>query len=138
MARSDIPDWQRMAARRLRREMTDAERKLWQALRAKRFRSVSFRRQAPLGPYIADFVCHALQLVIEVDGGQHSGSEHDARRDAWMAREGYKVLRFWNNEILGNLEGVQDRIGREIATAPSPQPSPTRGEGAASCPGDIE
>jgi len=138
MARSDIPDWQRMAARRLRRKMTDAERQLWQALRAKRFRGVGFRRQAPLGPYVADFVCHALKLVIEVDGGQHSGSERDAARDAWMAREGYMVLRFWNNEVLGNLEGVLDRIGREIATAPSPQPSPTRGEGAASRFGDIE
>jgi very-short-patch-repair endonuclease len=138
MARSDIPDWQRMAARRLRREMTDAEQKLWQALRANRFRGAGFRRQAPLGPYIADFVCHALKMVIEVDGGQHSGSEHDERRDAWMAREGYKVLRFWNNEVLGNLEGVLDRIGREIASVPSPQPSPTRGEGAAPRPGDTE
>ena len=128
MARSDIPDWQRQAARRLRQDMTDAEQKLWQALRAHRFRGVGFRRQAPLGPYIADFVCHALKLVIEVDGGQHSGSARDARRDEWMAREGYEVLRFWNNEVLGNLEGVLDRIGREIAAAPPPQPSPTRGE----------
>jgi very-short-patch-repair endonuclease len=138
MARSDIPDWQRMAARRLRREMTDAERKLWQALRANRFRGVGFRRQAPLGPNIADFVCHALKLVIEVDGGQHSGSGHDERRNAWMATEGYKVLRFWNNEVLGNLEGVLDRIGREIAATPPPQPSPTRVEGAASRSGDTE
>ena len=129
MARSDISDWQRMAARRLRAEMTDAERKLWQALRAHRFRGGAFRRQAPLGPYIADFVCHALKLVIEVDGGQHSGSVSDARRDDWMAREGYKVLRFWNNEVLGNLEGVLDRIGREIAAAPPLRPSPARGEG---------
>ncbi len=134
MARSDIPDWQRMAARRLRAEMTDAERRLWQALRAHRFRRTAFRRQAPLGPYIADFVCHALKLVIEVDGGQHSGSVPDARRDKWMAREGYKVLRFGNNEVLGNLEGVLDRIGREIAAAPPPQPSPTRGEGEDAAP----
>jgi len=134
MARSDIPDWQRQAARRLRRDMTDAERKLWQALRAHRFRGTAFRRQAPLGPYIADFVCHARRLVIEVDGGQHSGSERDARRDEWMAREGYRVLRFWNNEVLGNLEGVLDRIGREVAAAPPPQPSPTRGEGEGAAP----
>jgi very-short-patch-repair endonuclease len=117
MARSDIPDWQRQAARCLRREMTYAERKLWQALRAHRFRGAAFRRQAPLGPYIADFVCHASKLVIEVDGGQHSGSARDARRDAWLAQEGYRVLRFWNNEVLGNLEGVLDRIGRAIASA---------------------
>ena len=117
MARSDIPDWQRQAARHLRREMTDAERKLWQVLRAHRFGDAGFRRQAPLGPNIADFVCHARKLVIEVDGGQHSGSARDARRDEWMAGEGYRVLRFWNNEVLGNLEGVVDRIGREIADA---------------------
>jgi BirA family biotin operon repressor/biotin-[acetyl-CoA-carboxylase] ligase len=128
MARSDIPDWQRQTARRLRREMTDAERKLWSVLRVRRFRGTAFRRQAPLGPYIADFVCHRLKLVIEVDGGQHSGSEHDACRDQWLAREGYRVLRFWNNEVLGNLEGVLDRIGREIAAAPPLQLSPTRGE----------
>ena len=134
MARSDIPDWQRQAARRLRAEMTDAEHALWRALRAHRFRGIGFRRQAPLGPYIADFVCHALKPVIEVDGGQHSGSARDARRDDWMAREGYKVLRFRNNEVLGSLEGVLDRIGREIATAPPPQPSPTRGEGERAAP----
>jgi very-short-patch-repair endonuclease len=150
MARSDIPDWQRQAARRLRAEMTDAERKLWQALRAHRFRGIGFRRQAPIGPYIVDFACHALKLAIEVDGGQHSGSERDAARDDWMTREGYRVLRFWNNEVLGNLEGVMDRIAREIADAPPPQPfsgayaaplarrspaKPTRGEGVASRPG---
>ncbi len=134
MARSDISDWQRQAARRLRREMTDAERRLWQALRAHRFRGIGFRRQVPLGPYIADFVCHTLKLAIEVDGGQHSGSVQDARRDDWMAQEGYRVLRFWNNEVLGNLEGVLDRIDREIAAAPPPQPSPTRGEGEGAAP----
>jgi len=106
MTRSDIPDWQRQAARRLRVEMTDAERKLWQALRAHRFRSIGFRRQAPLGPYIADFACHALKLVIEVDGGQHSGSTRDAARDEWMTREGYRVLRFWKNEVLGEYYGT--------------------------------
>ncbi|HUF87089.1 MAG TPA: DUF559 domain-containing protein [Thermohalobaculum sp.] len=145
MARSDIPDWQRQTARRLRHEMTVAERKLWRALRAHRFRGIGFRRQAPLGPYIADFVSHHLKLVIEVDGGQHSSSARDTRRDEWMAREGYRVLRFWNNEVLGNLEGVMDRIGREVAAAPPPHPfsgaclaqpgpgspaKPTGGEGA--------
>jgi very-short-patch-repair endonuclease len=134
MARSDIPDWQRMAARRLRVEMTDAEHALWRALRAHRFYGIGFRRQAPLGPYVVDFVCHALKLVIEVDGGQHSGSQKDAVRDSWLQTEGYRVLRFWNNEVLGNLEGVLDRIGREIAAAPPPQPSPTRGEGESAAP----
>ena len=149
MARSDIPDWQRMAARLLRRDMTDAERKLWQVLRAHRFRGARFRRQAPLGPYIADFVCHALKLVIEVDGGRHSGSQKDAARDAWLHTQGYRVLRFWNNEVLGNLAGVLDKIGREIATAPPPHPfsgayaaplarrssaKPTRGGGESAAP----
>ncbi len=151
MARSDIPDWQRQAARRLRRDMTDAERKLWQALRAHRFRGVGFRRQAPLGPYIADFVCHALKLVIEVDGGLHSVRQQDVARDAWSEGQGYRVLRFWNNDVLGNLEGVMDRIGREIAAAPPPRPfsgafaaplarrspaKPTRGEGEGAAPRD--
>ena len=136
MARSDIPDYQRQAARRLRVEMTDAEHALWRVLRAHRFRGFGFRRQAPLGRYVVDFVCHARRLVIEVDGGQHSGSTSDAVRDEWLEAEGYRVLRFWNNEVLGNLEGVLDKIGREIAAAPPPQPSPTRGEGACSTRGD--
>ncbi len=130
MARSDIPDWQRQRARRLRHEMTLAERKLWRALRAHRFQGIGFRRQAPLGPYIADFVSHGLMLVIEVDGGQHSGSARDARRDAWLAREGYRVLRFWNHEVMGNLDGVLHRIGEAVANTPPPHPSPARGEGA--------
>ncbi len=115
MARSDIPGWQRQAARRLRRDMTLAERRLWRELRAHRVMCAWFRRQAPLGPYIADFVCHARKLVIEVDGGQHCGSGHDARRDAWMRAEGYRVLRFWNNEVLSNPEGVMDRISRALS-----------------------
>ncbi len=118
MARSDIPDYQRQAARRLRAEMTDAEWALWRALRAHRFHGIGFRRQAPLAPYIADFVCHALELVIEVDGGLHSVRQQDVARDAWLEGQGYRVLRFWNNDVLGNLVGVLDRIGREIAAAP--------------------
>jgi acyl-CoA synthetase (NDP forming)/very-short-patch-repair endonuclease len=134
MARSNIPDWQRQAARRPRREMTDAEQKLWQALRAHRFHGFAFRRQAPIGPYIADFVCHQLKLVVEADGGLHPGSDRDAERDAWLAREGYRVLRFWNNDLLENLEEVLDRIGSEIAAAPPPRPSPARGEGDSAAP----
>lgn len=117
MARSDIPDWQRQAARRLRRDMTLAERRLWRELRARRFMHAWFRRQAPIGPYIADFVCHRCRLVIEVDGGQLAGSRGDARRDDWMRAEGYQVLRFWNNEVLANPEGVMERIGRAISAA---------------------
>jgi very-short-patch-repair endonuclease len=92
-------------ARSLRATMTDAERALWQALRRKQLDAFRFRRQQPIGPYVADFYCAIARLVIEVDGGQHTGGI-DAARDAWLAARGYRVLRFWNNDVLGNIEGV--------------------------------
>lgn len=85
--------------------MTDAERRLWYALRDRRFAGWKFRRQVSIGPFVADFLCHAAALVIEVDGGQHS-AETDARRTAFLEGQGYRVLRFWNNEVLENTEGV--------------------------------
>ena len=106
--------------------MTDAERRLWRALRAHRFRGVAFRRQAVIGPYIVDFVAHGAGLVIEVDGGQHAGSVRDMARDAWLGSQGYRVLRFWNTDVLRNLSGVLDTIG---AALPPPRPSPMKGEG---------
>lgn len=96
-------------ARRLRRDMTGAERKLWYALRDRRFVGSKFRRQVEIGPYIVDFLCIAEQVVIEVDGGQHS-EEADAPRTAFLEAQGYRVVRFWNNEVLGNLEGVLARL----------------------------
>jgi very-short-patch-repair endonuclease len=117
---------QRDRARQLRSRMTDAERKLWRALRAHRFRELHFRRQAAIGPYVVDFVSHGARLIVEVDGGQHAGSQADIRRDRWLTSEGYQVLRFWNTDVLRNLSRVLDRIG---ACIPPPQPSPTRGEG---------
>jgi very-short-patch-repair endonuclease len=104
---------QRTRARRLRTEMTDAERKLWLALRGHRFHGLSFRRQSPMGPYIVDFACHERRLVLAIDGGQHGtspGLARDDRRDAWLAARGYRVLRFWNNEVLDNFEGVLTAI----------------------------
>ena|SRR5882724_2165595 len=93
-------------ARRLRSNMTDAERKLWFALRDRRFTNFKFRRQVPVGPFIADFLCYDARLVIEVDGGQHAESVRDSRRDQWLAANNFRVLRFWNNDVLMNIEGV--------------------------------
>ncbi len=90
--------------------MTDAERRLWAALRARRLRHLKFRRQHPLGPFIVDFACIEHSLVIEADGGQHVDSEADARRTAWLESRGWRVMRFWNNDILANPEGVQEAI----------------------------
>jgi very-short-patch-repair endonuclease len=86
--------------------MTDAERKLWFALRDRRFARFKFRRQVPVGPFIADFLCFQARLVVEVDGGQHAGSFQDRRRDRWLAANNFRMLRFWNNDVLSNLEGV--------------------------------
>lgn len=85
--------------------MTDAERRLWYALRNRRFEGWKFRRQVSLGPYVVDFLCHSARLIVEVDGGQHS-AEVDARRTAFLASQGYRVIRFWNNEVLVNVDGV--------------------------------
>lgn len=118
---------QRDRARRLRREQTDAERTLWRALRSRQFSGLKFRRQHPIGPYIVDLCCLTLKLAIEVDGGQHAEHvEADERRLHDLAQAGYRVLRFWNHEVLMNLEGVLERIAE--AARPSPQPSP-RGRG---------
>jgi very-short-patch-repair endonuclease len=127
-ATPDQPKWSivpktRDRARSLRRASTDAERSIWSALRAHRLNGASFRRQFPIGPYIADFVCHAANLVIELDGGQHFESGHerrDARRDAYLASRGYRVLRFNNHDVMTNLQGVLETIATVLAAAPSP------------------
>ena len=100
-------------ARRLRRAGTDAEKLLWQKLRSRRLGGAKFRRQAPIGPYIVDFVSFEHKLVVELDGGQHNapeGRQHDLKRTAWLEDEGFRVLRFWNNQVLANLEGVLESI----------------------------
>src|SRR5262249_25286058 len=93
-------------ARALRSQMTDSERKLWFALRDRRFAGFKFRRQVPLGPFIGDFVCFSARVVIEVDGSQHADSDHDEQRDRWLAANDFLVQRFWNNDVLTNIEGV--------------------------------
>jgi very-short-patch-repair endonuclease len=94
--------------------MTDAERKLWFALRDRRFAGFKFRRQVPIGPFIADFVCFEARLVIEVDGGQHADSIQDQRRDRWFAANKFRVMRFWNNEVRSNLEGVMSLLAEAL------------------------
>lgn len=102
-------------ARKLRREMTHAERRLWSHLRTRPL-GAKFTRQFPVGDHIVDFACRSLRLAIECDGGQHN-AEHDAARTAAIEAHGYRVIRFWNNEILGNTEGVLEAIAGEIALA---------------------
>jgi very-short-patch-repair endonuclease len=114
-------------ARRLRRDMTDAEKVLWRMLR-EHFPDFHFRRQVPIRHYIADFASHRARLIIEVDGGQHA-TDIDAPRSAVMQEEGYRVIRFWNNEVLGNAEGVYFAIAAALHEHhPTPTP-PHRGEG---------
>jgi very-short-patch-repair endonuclease len=102
-------------ARRLRRDSTDVERLLWGSLRSRRFEEYKFRRQHPIGRYVVDFICPSQRLIIELDGGQHAllqGS--DAARTAYLQKQGYRVIRFWNNEVLENLEGVLTMILLEL------------------------
>jgi very-short-patch-repair endonuclease len=93
----------------LRRDQTDAERLFWFAVRNRRLDGVKFRRQTTIGPYIVDFLCIEAMLVVELDGGQHS-PEADAARTRFLEQRGYRVLRFWNNEVIENLEGVLLRV----------------------------
>ena len=90
--------------------MTDAERRLWYHLRAHRFDGHKFKRQVPVGPYIVDFACLGRKLVVEVDGGQHADDQRDVRRDEYLRNEGFRVLRFWNNDVLQNTRGVLEVI----------------------------
>ncbi|HKY63687.1 MAG TPA: DUF559 domain-containing protein [bacterium] len=112
----------RTYARDLRKNLTPAERKLWRYLRASRFEKAKFRRQEPIGPFIVDFVCYEQRLIIECDGGHHDlQTLEDGARDHWLEEQGFKVLRFWNNEIFNNFEGVMKRVWDVV------QPSPARG-----------
>ena len=149
-------------ARNLRRDSTTAENRLWYVLRNRNLGGLKFARQMPIGPYFAGIVCRESGLIAELDGGQHDGSLSDIRRTAFLNGEGYSVLRFWNNEVLQNRNGVVDAILRVIAKDPSPDlrfapatlcprwrvtrgvraaaaatySSPRRGEGGAIAPGE--
>jgi very-short-patch-repair endonuclease len=129
------PTWKvkpkiRVRARALRQELTKAERIIWYGLRAHRLDGAGFRRQTPIGRFTVDFACHDKRLVIEVDGGQHADNARDAERNLWLASKGYRVLRFWNNDVLRNSAGVLEMIATAAAEAtPLPNPPPQGGRG---------
>ncbi|MBU1425374.1 MAG: endonuclease domain-containing protein [Gammaproteobacteria bacterium] len=118
-------------AKALRSNQTEAELRLWYHLRAHRFMDLKFKRQKPIGSYIVDFVCVERMLIVELDGGQHSEQiEYDQRRDDWLRSQGYTVLRFWNNDVMQQLDGVLEQIRLTVIPEPSPPaPLPPAGEG---------
>lgn len=106
-------------AKKLRINSTDTEKYLWKYLRGRQLEGFKFRRQQPIGKYIADFINLERKIIIEVDGGQHLENKKDKLRDKWLEEQGYEVLRFWDNEVLTNIEGVLELI-REKLSSPSP------------------
>ncbi|MDG4476736.1 endonuclease domain-containing protein [Thiovibrio frasassiensis] len=112
-------------ARALRRQSSEAEKALWQHLRARRLNGYKFRRQVVIETYIVDFICVEAKLVVEADGGQHTEQRaYDAVRTARLEQLGYRIIRFWNHEILGELDAVLAEISAALQDIPSPQPSP--------------
>jgi len=136
MVKRPISDFKRKAAKALRENTTTAEDILWRQLRRIEIKGSHFRRQVPIGPYIADFACLKKRLVIEVDGSQH-GNDVDSRRDEvrtrWLNSEGYRVMRFWNNDVMSKTEAVLEAIYDVIAVTPPRLPAagdpPPQGEG---------
>jgi very-short-patch-repair endonuclease len=115
----------RSLARKLRHQSTDAERMLWKYLRAHRMSGYKFKRQVVIEPYIVDFICLEARLIVEADGGQHLEQvESDLKRSVFLESLGYKVIRFWNHEILCDIHSVLEQIHSYLIEAPSPQPSP--------------
>ena len=110
MPHQAVPPAKRSFAKRLRRDMTEAEERLWQELRDRRLDGIKFRRQAPVGRFVADFLCAEAMLIVEIDGSQHADSEHDRLRDAELKARGFRVLRFWNDDVLREMDSVCDTI----------------------------
>ena len=125
-------------ARGLRNHATPAERKLWSALNNRKLGGVRFNRQVPIGPFICDLVARTQRLIVEVDGGQHSENRlSDEKRTVFLQSKGYRVLRFWNNDVIGNLEGVVTTIANALIDNPSsPPPARAGGEEARSAEGE--
>lgn len=120
-------------ARNLRKKATDAETRLWWQLRNRQLGRFKFRRQHRIGKFVVDFVCLEHKLVVEIDGGQHADAiDYDETRTVFLTSLGYRVVRFWNNDVFTNTEDVLREILRMLGDTPSPQPSPrVRGEGDA-------
>jgi very-short-patch-repair endonuclease len=119
----------RVKARQLRRDQTDAEQTLWARLRDRQLCGAKFRRQHPVGPFVADFCCPQRKLVVELDGGQHAEKvAADHKRSRFLEEQGYRVLRFWNHDVLQNTEAVLERIA-EVLSDPHPCPLPGRARG---------
>jgi very-short-patch-repair endonuclease len=115
-------------SRELRNNATQAERRLWQHLRSRQLTGIRFNRQVPIGPYICDLVARTPKLIIELDGGQHAeAADYDANRTTFLQQRGYRVIRFWNNDVLENLEGVLTVIEEALKHSPSPGPSRAAG-----------
>jgi very-short-patch-repair endonuclease len=142
MPHDEVSEIQRGRAKQLRRAMTRAETLLWRHLKAHRLAMLGFRRQSPMGNYIADFVSHSTKLVVEVDGESHdfeSRLRHDQKRDAWFASRGYRVLRFTNDDVMRNLEGVVLAIGQAAEQAAPPTLTlPRKGGGNPSAGGALQ
>ena len=118
----------RAQARQLRNGATNAERKLWPCLSARKIQGVRFNRQVPIGPFICDFVSRSAKLVIELDGGQHGWrTEEDRRRTLYIEAQGFRVIRFWNNDVIENLDGVVSEIERVLLRHALPRPLPQAG-----------
>jgi very-short-patch-repair endonuclease len=136
MVKRSISNFRRKAAKRLRSQETQAEAILWRHLRQLEARGSHFRRQVVIGPYIADFACLAARLIVEVDGSQHGtdeGKRHDDARTQWLNAEGYRVLRFWNNDVMSRTAAVLEAIHQAIDATPPRLPAagdpPPPGEG---------
>ncbi|MBM4350351.1 MAG: endonuclease domain-containing protein [Deltaproteobacteria bacterium] len=121
----------RIRPRQLRKNMTDAERLLWRHLRLRQISGYKFRRQQPIGRYIVDFVCFEKKLIIEVNGGQHADQlAYDAKRSAWLEKEGFHILRFWDNQVLNETDGVKEIINDALGSPSCPphlNPPPQEG-----------
>jgi very-short-patch-repair endonuclease len=118
--RQRVPKRKRTFAKTLRANATDAEVSLWRLLRSRRLASMKFRRQVPIGPWIVDFVSFEQRLIVEADGSQHAESEDDKRRDHDLSERGFRILRFWNNDILLRSQSIPEMIFESAARSPHP------------------